>query len=132
VVFGGHTIAETTEALRALETSHPPVYYLPLPDVQTGVLRASDRTTICEWKGVAQYYDVLVEDFVANSAAWGYSNPTPAFQAVRDHVAFYAHLMDACYVDGERVSSQAGGFYGGWVTSNIVGPFKGGPGTQGW
>jgi uncharacterized protein (DUF427 family) len=130
--FGGRTIAETTGAIRVLETSHPPTYYLPPESIQTGVLLPTDRTTFCEWKGVARYFHVMFGDFTAENAAWAYHRPTAGFDAIRDHVAFYAHLMDACYVDEERVQSQLGGFYGGWITSKIVGPFKGQPGSGGW
>jgi uncharacterized protein (DUF427 family) len=132
IVFGGQTIVTTSDAQRVLETSHPPVYYIPIKAIQPGVLRPSDQQTFCEWKGVARYFDVVVEDFIARNAAWGYESPTTAFAAIHDHVAFYAHLMDACYVGGEQVQPQPGGFYGGWVTDDIVGPFKGQPGTQGW
>jgi uncharacterized protein (DUF427 family) len=132
VEFGGETIAKTTHAQRVLETSHPPTYYLPLEAVREGVLLPTDNTTFCEWKGVARYFHVTVGKFKAENAAWAYHRPTAAFDAIRDHVAFYAHLMDACYVEAERVQSQLGGFYGGWITSKVVGPFKGQPGTRGW
>ena len=132
VVFGEQTIAATNQAQRVLETSHPPVYYLPPDAIQDGVLIPTDRTTFCEWKGVARYFHIMVGDFTAENACWSYDRPTPAFECIRDHVAFYAHLMDACYVGGERVQAQLGGFYGGWITKNIVGPFKGQPGSQGW
>jgi len=132
IVFGDRTIAETTNAKRILETSHPPTYYLPLDSIEDGVLLPTDRTTFCEWKGVARYFHVMVDDFTAEDAAWAYHRPTAAFAGIEDYVAFYARLMDGCYVDDERVQAQLGGFYGGWVTKNIVGPFKGEPGTQGW
>ena len=132
VVFGAQTIIETTSAKRVLETGHPPVYDIPVQEVRTGVLLPTDRKTFCEWKGVARYFHVMVDDFTAENAAWGYDKPTAAFDAICDHIAFYAHLMDACYVDGQRVQSQLGGFYGGWVTKDIVGPFKGAAGTRGW
>lgn len=132
VDFGGETISQTTHAQRVLETSHPPTYYLPVQSVREGVLLSSGQTTFCEWKGVARYFHVKVGEFKAENAAWAYHRPTAAFEGIRDHVAFYVHLMDACYVGAERVQAQAGGFYGGWITSNIVGPFKGAPGTRGW
>ncbi len=132
VVFGGKCIAESNRSIRVLETSHPPVYYLPLDDVCDGVLVPTDRISICEWKGAARYFHVYVNDFTAENAAWGYPQATAEFGSIRDHVAFYAHLMDACYVDGERVQAQLGGFYGGWVTSEIEGPFKGPPDTLHW
>lgn len=132
VVFGEATIAESLDAKCVLETSHPPVYYIPPQDIREGVLIATDRRTFCEFKGVARYYHVMVDDFVAENAAWSYPQPTAAYERIRDYVAFYAHLMDACYVDDQRVQSQLGGFYGGWITSDIEGPFKGQPGTEGW
>ncbi len=134
VVFGGGVIAETTDARRVLETSHPPVYYLPLNDILAGALEPSARgASFCEWKGTAGYYDVIGADGSrAAGAAWGYPRPSPAFADLLDTVAFYPAAMDECTVDGERVSAQPGDFYGGWITSEIVGPFKGGPGTRGW
>lgn len=132
VLFADQCIAETHQAKRVLETSHPPVYYLPPDSIRSEVLIPTSRTSFCEWKGVARYFHVMVGDFTAENAAWSYDRPTPRFEPLRDYVAFYAHLMDACYVNGERVQAQLGGFYGGWITRNIVGPFKGEPGTQGW
>jgi uncharacterized protein (DUF427 family) len=132
VVFNGNVIAETRCAKRVLETSHPPVYYIPPEDVKMEYLRRASRTSYCEWKGRAVYYTVSVGDKQAENAAWYYPDPAPGFEAIKEHLAFYPQLMDACYVDGERVKAQAGGFYGGWITSDIVGPFKGEPGTWGW
>ena len=132
VVFNGETIVDTTRAKRVLETSHPPVYYVPLADVRAGALRRSDRSSFCEWKGRAGYYTVAAGDRTAPDAAWFYPEPTPAFEPIRDYVAFYPSRMDACYLDDERVASQEGDFYGGWITGEIVGPFKGAPGTWGW
>jgi uncharacterized protein (DUF427 family) len=132
VVFSGVVIAETRRAKRVLETSHPPVYYIPPQDIEMQYLVPTGHTTWCEWKGQAAYYTLIVDDQQAPNAAWFYPNPTPAFSALKDHVAFYPQIMDACYVDGERVMPQPGGFYGGWITSDIVGPFKGEPGTEGW
>ena len=132
VVFNGVTIAETRRAKRVLETSHPPVYYVPLEDVRMAHLVEVSGSSWCEWKGQASYYDVVADDRKAERAAWTYHRPSGGFEAIRDHVAFYAGPMDACTVDGERVTPQPGGFYGGWITSDVVGPFKGGPGTRGW
>jgi len=133
VYFGGVKIADTRRAYRVLETSHPPVYYLPPVDVSTEYLKPSARrSTHCEWKGAARYYDVEVGGRRAPAAVWAYPQPTRRFAALCDHLAFYPGAMDACFVDGERVASQEGDFYGGWITSDIVGPFKGGPGTWGW
>lgn len=132
IEFKGVVLAETRRAYRVLETSHPPVYYLPPEDVHMEYLEPFPRTTFCEWKGSASYYSVVVGDERADAAAWCYPDPTPGFAVIKDHLAFYAHLMSACYVDGEKVRSQPGGFYGGWITSDIIGPFKGGPKTWGW
>jgi uncharacterized protein (DUF427 family) len=132
VVLGGVTIADTTRAYRVLETSHPPNYYLPPDDVAPGALVPSSGTSFCEWKGRAHYFTVRGGDRVEDDAAWAYAAPSEAFAPLRDHVAFYAGRMDACFVDGERVVPQPGGFYGGWITSAVVGPFKGGPGSRGW
>jgi uncharacterized protein (DUF427 family) len=132
VVLGGVTVAETRRACRVLETSHPPNYYFPPEDVISGALVPVDGSSVCEWKGRARYFDVRGGDRVAPRAAWGYDSPGERFAPIRDFVAFYPGPMDACFVDGERVEPQGGGFYGGWITSNVVGPFKGGPGTRGW
>lgn len=132
VVFGGDTIADTTEAYRVLETSHPPVYYLPVGDIRMNYLRLTARTSLCEWKGAASFFSVEANGRRAVDAAWSYADPVAAFALIKDHVAFYPAMMDACYVDGERVTPQPGGFYGGWITRDIVGPFKGAAGTWGW
>jgi uncharacterized protein (DUF427 family) len=133
VELGGEVVADTRRALRVLETSHPPTYYVPLEDVAPGALVASDgASTYCEWKGVASYYDVVGGRTRAGRAAWTYHDPSPGFEPIRDAVAFYPAAMDACWVDDERVEPQPGGFYGGWITSDVVGPFKGEPGTLGW
>ena len=132
VVLGGITVADTTRGYRVLETSHPPNYYFPPVDVAPGALSPGAGGSFCEWKGRAHYFDVRGGDRVEEAAAWAYATPSPAFAAIRDHVAFYAHRMDACFVDGERVVPQSGGFYGGWITAKLVGPFKGGPGSRGW
>ena len=132
VVFGGVTVADTTRAIRVLETSHPPAYYVPPEDVNREYLRPSRRQTYCEFKGQASYYDLVVGEREVRDAAWYYPEPNERFAALRDHVAFYPGRVDACFVDEEQVVAQAGDFYGGWVTSDIEGPFKGGPGTAGW
>ena len=132
VVFGGVTIAYTRRAKRVLETSHPPVYYVPPEDIRMECLRPSAGTSYCEWKGRGSYYDVVTEDRTEERAAWFYPSPTGSFRDLKDYVAFYPSKMDACWVGGEKVEAQEGDFYGGWVTSNIVGPFKGAPGTWGW
>lgn len=139
VVLGGVTIVDTTAAWRVLETSHPPVYYLPAGDFAPGTLVPSRRhASFCEWKGWADYFTVVVPgpDGAPQrrevDAAWAYPRPSRGFEAMADHVAIYASAMDACLVDGEPVAPQPGGFYGGWITAGIVGPFKGGPGSLGW
>lgn len=132
IIFNGVVIAETRRAMRVLETSHPPVYYIPPDDIRMEFLRAGTGRSICEWKGEAAYYTVEVEGKRAENAGWCYPNPTRDFGAIKDHVAFYAAPMDACLVDGERVRPQPGNFYGGWITDDIVGPFKGEPGSIGW
>ncbi|HEY9862305.1 MAG TPA: DUF427 domain-containing protein [Candidatus Obscuribacterales bacterium] len=132
VVFNGVVIADTRQAKRVLETSHPPVYYIPPADIQTDYLIPSIQGSWCEWKGRAGYYTVSVGDRQAPNAAWFYPDPTPAFESIKDYVAFYPHLMEACYINGEPVQPQPGNFYGGWITSDIVGPFKGASGTWGW
>lgn len=131
VVLGGEVIAESTRAMRVLETSHPPVYYIPLEDIRPRVLTPSARTTFCEFKGGARYYTVQAGRRVEKDAAWYYPRPSPRFEVIANHVAFYPGRMDKCTVDGELVRPQAGGFYGGWITSDIEGPFKGEPGTSG-
>jgi uncharacterized protein (DUF427 family) len=133
VVHAGRVVAETVAALRVLETSQPPAFYLPPGDVDLSLLRPSANHTFCEWKGSASYHDLVVPGVepVAD-AAWSYPNPSPAFAAIRDHLAFYPQKVDACFVDDEQVEPNEGSFYGGWITSKVVGPFKGAPGTWGW
>ncbi len=132
VVFGGVMIADTRNSRRVLETSHPPVYYIPLEDIKAGCLTPSGRSSFCEWKGRAKYHTVKAGDREAVDAAWSYPTPEPHFASIKNHVTFYPAMMDDCYVDGESVTKQPGDFYGGWITGDIVGPFKGGPGTSGW
>ena len=132
VEFAGEVVAETSRACRVLETSHPPVYYIPPEDVRRELLRPSRRRTYCEFKGEASYYDLVVGGREARDAAWYYPEPTPRYEALRDHVAFYPGRVDAAFVDDEHVVAQPGDFYGGWITAEIEGPFKGGPGSAGW
>jgi len=132
VVFSNTTIAETNRALRVLETSHPPVYYIPPGDVQQQFLSRAEHQSYCEFKGLATYYTLRVGEKVAENAAWSYHNPSRGYESIKDHLAFCPGRVDACYVDGERVQAQEGDFYGGWITSDIKGPFKGGTGTTGW
>lgn len=132
IVFaGGRVIAETNAAKRVLETSHPPVYYLPRDSFSCAIV-VSPRRSFCEWKGLASYWSLEEAGRVARDCAWSYPDPSTAFLDIRDHLAVYPSAMEACTVDGEVVTPQPGGFYGGWVTRNLVGPFKGAPGTMGW
>jgi uncharacterized protein (DUF427 family) len=132
VMRRGVTVAETRRAIRTLETSHPPTYYFPREDVAMSLLRRSQRRSFCEWKGEAVYFDVLIEGEAICDVAWSYPRPTTGFESLRDHIAFYAGSFEGCFIDGERVTPQPGGFYGGWITSQVTGPFKGGPGSQLW
>ncbi len=132
VVFNGVTITETRRALRVLETSHPPVYYIPPDDVRMEYLTQTGRRSVCEFKGAARYWTITVDERTAENAAWSYPAPMPGFEQIADHLAFYAGRVDACYVGDVRVQAQDGNFYGGWITPDIVGPFKGGASTTGW
>lgn len=132
IVFNGITIVDTHRAKRVLETSHPPVYYIPPEDIKMEYLSRTMQSSFCEWKGQAIYYTLRVGDKQATNAAWSYPNPTASFATIKDYLAFYPSRMDACYVNSEQVQSQPGDFYGGWITNDIVGPFKGGAGTWGW
>ncbi|MBC7793396.1 MAG: DUF427 domain-containing protein [Clostridia bacterium] len=132
VMVGDIAIADTMRGFRVLETSHPPVYYIPMEDVRADCVRLAAGSSVCEWKGRASYWDVVVGNDVRAAAAWSYGDPSAAFALIRDALAFYANRVDACYVDDERVTPQPGRFYGGWITDDVVGPFKGEPGTQGW
>ena len=132
VRLGSLQIARTGRAFRVLETSHPPTWYLPPSDVVPGVLqRSAARSTMCEWKGAATYWDVVLPGRTLEAVGWSYESPTPGFVDLRGYVTFYPAQLE-CFVDGERVRPQEGGFYGGWVTDDVVGPFKGAPGTWGW
>ena len=128
----GTTVADTSKAIRVIETSHPPSYYIPQEDIRPGVLRPASGRSFCEWKGEAVYWDVVLEDVVLPKVGWSYPRPTPEFEALQDHVAFYPAPFDRCSVDGETVLPQPGRFYGGWITSSVAGPFKGVPGSEGW
>ncbi|WP_406195281.1 DUF427 domain-containing protein [Kitasatospora sp. NBC_01560] len=132
VLFAGRQVASTRRALRVLETSHPPVWYVPPEDVATELLHPAAGESHCEWKGSAHYWDLRVGGLRSERAAWSYPRPEPAFRQLRGHFAFYPARVDRCTVDGETVRPQEGDFYGGWITSEIRGPFKGAPGTGGW
>ncbi len=132
VVVDGVAVADTRRAVRVLETSHPPGWYIRAEDVRMDLLRLTDRHTVCEYKGTASYYTIGVGGRVRVDAAWTYPQPLPGYEAIAAHIAFYPGRVDEAWVDDERVMPQAGDFYGGWITAEVVGPFKGGPGTRGW
>ena len=132
IVFNEVVIAETQQAKRVLETSHPPTYYIPPDDLRLEYFSRTPRSSFCEWKGQASYYSITVGDQQAENVAWFYPEPTPDFVGITNYVAVYPSRMQACYLDGELVQAQAGDFYGGWITADIVGPFKGGLGSWGW
>ena len=130
---GGALVAESAAALRVLETSHPPTIYVPPGDVRAELLVPSDaRPTVCEFKGRANYLDLVVGDRRVAAVAWTYPHPVAAYAALRDHVAFFPGRVDAAWLGEERVEAQPGDFYGGWITVDLVGPFKGAAGTLGW
>ncbi len=131
VMAGSEVLAETTHGVRVLETSHPPVYYIPARDVAMEWLRPNGKETHCEWKGRAVGFD-LVGPLKVPGLAWQYPRPSPGYEAIAGHLAFYAGRAGPCFVGGKEVTPQPGTFYGGWITANIKGPFKGAPGTMGW
>ena len=130
--FGGVEVASTDQAFRVLETSHPPVFYIPPADVRMEMMTQGSGYSFCEYKGGARYYDLSVGERRVVNAAWYYPRPSQGYEAIRDHLAFYPGRVERCVVDGELVLPQAGGFYGGWITDDVTGPFKGEPGTSGW
>jgi uncharacterized protein (DUF427 family) len=133
VELGGEVLADSTDALRVLETSHPPTVYVPAGDVRGDLLDASGAvSTWCEFKGAARYLDATVGGRRIRGVGWTYPSPSPGYEALRDHIAFYPGRVDAAWMDDERVQAQEGDFYGGWITADLVGPFKGPPGTLGW
>lgn len=131
VILAGQVIAQTSNAFRVLETSHPPTWYIPPSGIRHEFLRSTRKISFCEWKGIANYWTVRVGDQTAENAAWSYETPNPAFALIEGYFSFYPSRFD-CYVDEERVSSQPGDFYGGWITHDIAGPFKGMPGSHSW
>lgn len=132
VEFAGHVVADTRRAVRVCETSHPPVYYVPREDVAEDVLHRAGGGSWCEWKGAATYWDLVVDGRREPSVAWSYEDPSPGYEHLRGAIAFYPGRVDRALVDGERVRPQPGTFYGGWITDEVVGPFKGEPGTLSW
>jgi uncharacterized protein (DUF427 family) len=133
VLHHGVILADSNRAFRVLETSHPPVYYIPQADISMRHVEASPRRpSFCEFKGLATYWSVHIGRSISHDVAWSYHSPSEAFALLADHLAFYASRIDECFVDDELVQPQPGDFYGGWITSNLRGPFKGPPGTLGW
>jgi uncharacterized protein (DUF427 family) len=132
VELGGRVLADTTRAVRVCETSHPPVYYVPRDDIAEGVLEPAPGGSWCEWKGAATYWDAVIDGRRFPVVGWSYEDPSRGYEQMRGAVAFYADRVDRALVDGEAVRPQPGGFYGGWITAEVAGPFKGGPGTLGW
>ncbi len=132
VEFGGLVLSETTQGYRLLETASPPVYYFPPMDVRIVYLMLSSKQTVCKWRGVARYWSLRVGKRVALDAAWSYPHPGEGYEDICDYFAFYPGKVDACHVGKQKVKAQPGDFYGGWITSKILGPFKGEPGTEFW
>ncbi|MFF3562691.1 DUF427 domain-containing protein [Streptomyces sp. NPDC002574] len=132
VEYAGRVVADTRSAFRVLETSHPPVYYLPPDAVSAGLLRPAALRTLCEWKGQAAYWDLVAGGRISHEAAWSCPRPRPGYEEIAGFLAFHPSRVDRCLVDGETVVPQPGGFYGGWITSRVTGPFKGAAGTEGW
>ena len=132
VEAGGRVVAESGRAIRVCETSHPPVYYVPREDVVEGVLERAEGSSWCEWKGQATYWDVVVDGRRLRQAGWSYEFPSAGYEHLRSGVAFYPGRVERALVDGEQVRPQRGDLYGGWITDEVVGPFKGDPGTWGW
>jgi len=133
VELGGQTLAESTDALRVLETSHPPTIYIPPKDVRMELISESDaRPTWCEFKGTAGYVDAVIDGRRHVAIGWRYADPSPGYEALRDHIAFYPGRVDGAWLDDEQIHAQESDFYGGWISADLVGPFKGPPGTLGW
>ncbi|TPW78487.1 DUF427 domain-containing protein [Schumannella sp. 10F1B-5-1] len=130
--LGGERIVDTRDVVRVLETSHPPVYYVRISDLADSVVQPAEGASMCEFKGRARYFTLTAGGVTAERVAWNYPTPFPGYEALADRVAIYPAPMDACTVDGETVIPQPGGFYGGWITSDVAGPFKGAPGSMGW
>ena len=132
VEWASRTLVDTASALRVVETASPPTYYVPIRDVSDGCLLRSEHGSVCEWKGLARYWTLRSPGRSSPNAAWCYPDPLPGYDALRDHVAFFASRVDACWVGDERPRPQPGDFYGGWITGDLTGPFKGEPGSERW
>jgi len=131
ILWNGREVARSTRAIRVLETAHPPSFYLPPADIAPGLLVPAEGRSLCEWKGPARYWSLVDGARQLAKVAWSYPTPLPGAERIADHVAFYCHALD-CRVAGQPVTPQPGGFYGGWITPDVVGPFKGEPGSEGW
>ena len=131
VSVNGKVIAESDSTLRVLETANPPTFYIPPKDVDKTSLTLGSRLSLCEWKGAAQYWNVNVNTLVIENTAWYYLDPYPEFESIAGYFSFYPHRL-TCYIDGELVRPQLGELYGGWITNETIGPFKGNPGTENW
>ena len=132
VIHNNEVIAKTKNAIRILETSHPPTYYIPNDNVVTSLLNKNNDRSFCEWKGTASYFDYYNNNEYINNIGWCYSNPYYKFLPIKNFISFYASKVDKCFVDKKEVFKQEGSYYGGWITDNLIGPFKGGEGTEGW
>lgn len=132
IIHKGLTLVDSRHAWRTLETSHPPTYYIPQNDIAMEHLSPAKRRTMCEWKGQARYFDIVVGEDSIPAGAWSYPEPTPTFGGICDHIAFYPDPLDQCLINGEQITPQPGQFYGGWISQYEAGPFKGIPGSQFW
>lgn len=132
VIVNDKTIAKTKSAIRIIETSHPPTYYFPINDVKINFLKKNKKNSYCEWKGKACYLDLYLNEIKISNIAWYYLSPKKNFQSIKNYISFYASKANRCIVNGELVKKQDGDFYGGWITENLLGPFKGAPGTSYW
>ena len=132
IIHKGVELVDSVDAWRTLETSHPPTYYIPQTDIAMEHLRENQRRTMCEWKGQARYFDIVVGDDAIPAGAWSYAAPTPTFAKIKDYIAFYPDPIEQCLSDGEQITPQPGQFYGGWISQYEAGPFKGIPGSQFW
>ena len=131
VRWSGELMAETSRALRVMETASPPTFYLPPDDIRSELLQEAEGSSFCEWKGHAHYFSLVTASVQLKQVGWSYAYPRAGFEELADYIAFYPAKLE-CFVDGERVRPQPGGFYGGWLTSDIAGPVKGAAGTHGW
>ena len=129
--WGELEVARTRRAIKVLETSHPPSFYLPWEDVAEHLLQQQSGSSFCEWKGPAQYWSLVNGNNRLDGVAWSYPRPLAGAEALAACVAFYPGSL-SCTVDGAVVRPQPGGFYGGWITPDLAGPFKGDPASSAW